>query len=142
MNWSVAPLAGPPADASPAPEVPRKMQEALERIRRIGGSPLIDTVVSLFRDTTRERIDKMRDAAERGESVQVCRLAHAMKGSAAQVGAERLRAAAAALERDGPALGRDELLRGVTVIDWELLRAVASLAAFHRRGDASAGEEP
>jgi HPt (histidine-containing phosphotransfer) domain-containing protein len=80
------------------------MHEALALVQRIGGQELLDKVSMLFRSTTEERVERMRAAVASGDRFQIGRLSHAMKGSAAQVGAEPLRAYAASLEQEAELL--------------------------------------
>ena len=109
------------------------MHEAIELVLRIGGLALLDRVVTLFRSTSEERVGKLRSAVAAGERMQVARLAHAMRGSAAQVGAEALRAVAAALESESAALDDGELSRRVELLASEVTRAWHDLEHFRPR---------
>ncbi|MEP7381536.1 MAG: Hpt domain-containing protein [Gemmatimonadota bacterium] len=113
-------------DATPPPE----MYDALALVQRIGGAALLDKVITLFRASAEDRRVKLAAAIRDGDLLQVSRLSHAMKGSAAQVGAEGLRAVAASLEKeigvlDPPAIAE----RYEHVVD-EIGTAVAQLEAY------------
>jgi HPt (histidine-containing phosphotransfer) domain-containing protein len=113
-------------DASPPPE----MHDALALVQRIGGRELLDKVVSLFRTSAEERLVKLRLFIEAGDATQVSRLAHAMKGSAAQVGAESLRAMAAALEKESGQLDRAALFARLDGFADEVRLALAQLESY------------
>ncbi|MBK8645239.1 MAG: Hpt domain-containing protein [Gemmatimonadetes bacterium] len=68
---------------------PPEMHEALALVQRIGGRDLLTKVIGLFRTTSEQRLGAMRAAVAGDERQQLSRLAHAMKGSAAQVGLSR-----------------------------------------------------
>jgi len=103
------------------------MFDALGMVQRIGGRELLDKIVSLFRSTSAERLEALQVAVASHDLRQVSRLAHAIKGSAAQVGAEPLRASAAALELECESLQGQELparvalLEALTALAWEQL---------------------
>jgi HPt (histidine-containing phosphotransfer) domain-containing protein len=107
--------------------VPPEMREALAFVHRIGGDELIAKVVTLFRTSSEERLVALRRALAVEDRPAVRRLAHALKGSAAQVGAEGLRSAAASVEAAAGELSLDalaaqvEALAGLTAVARELL---------------------
>jgi HPt (histidine-containing phosphotransfer) domain-containing protein len=113
-------------DATPPPE----MHEALALVQRIGGRELLDKVVSLFRASAEERLVKLRVFIDAGDTSQVSRLAHAMKGSAAQVGAESLRAIAAVLEKEAGQLDQAALLERLDSFTEEVRLAMAQLESY------------
>src|SRR5215208_8050880 len=92
QSASVATTCEPASEA-----VPPEMPEALALVERIGGLELLERVSSLFRSTSHERMEKMFEALAGGDTHQISRLAHALKGSSAQIGAEALRIVAASL---------------------------------------------
>lgn len=112
------------------PVVPSQMHEALALVDRIGGGELLRTVVRLFRATSDDRMGKFHEALSEGDSTRVARLAHAMKGSAGQVGAEGLRACAAALEREAGTLDSATLARRIQALGHEVKQSWAQLEAY------------
>ena len=80
------------------------MAQAMAMIQRIGGDDLVQRVVGLFHSTAEERVRRLQELTAAGNLVEVGRVAHAMKGSAAQVGAEALRDASERLEHEGPTM--------------------------------------
>lgn len=115
-----------PLEATP----PAEMHDALALVQRIGGTELLDKVIALFRASAEDRRAKLLAAINDGDAHQASRLAHAMKGSAAQVGAEGLRAFAAQLEKEMESL--DSATRHVRYerfVD-ELAVAIAQLDTY------------
>lgn len=115
-----------PVEATP----PVEMHEALALVQRIGGNELLDKIITLFRSTAEERRVKLAAALDEGDAHQASRLAHALKGSAAQVGAEGLRAAAAAFEKEAGALDATARQAHFARIVEEISTASAQLDAF------------
>ncbi|MDH3227912.1 MAG: Hpt domain-containing protein [Thermoleophilia bacterium] len=64
--------------------------QALERVRQVGGDQLVADLVQLGLDSIRARAAAARDAVGRGDAAEVRREAHALRSSAANVGAVRL----------------------------------------------------
>jgi HPt (histidine-containing phosphotransfer) domain-containing protein len=114
--------------AAPPPE----MREALALVQRIGGADLLHKVIGLFRTTSEQRMGALREAVAAGERQQVSRLAHAMKGSAAQVGAEALRALSAALEKEAVALEPAVLEQRLEPLGVEVVVAWSQLESYGR----------
>lgn len=86
--------------------------------QRVGGYGLVARMVELFEQSTADRAAHMARALLTNDRMQVSKIAHAYRGSAAQVGAEPLRAAAEALEREAVDLGRQHLeVRVAEVMD-------------------------
>lgn len=104
-----------------------EMQEALGAIERIGGAALVRKICTMFEQTARERLLKFGALIEAGDTRQISRLGHAMKGSAAQVGAEPLRTMAESLEKDAAGLDADEHRRRVDALHDEAERVFAQL---------------
>jgi CheY-like chemotaxis protein len=100
-----------------------------------GGEPLIDReildellgddgLMDLFFEETSAQLDALRRASDAGDAAEVVRLAHTVKGAAATVGATRLAAVAAGVERDpGASPGLlDDLQRAFELTQAELTR--------------------
>lgn len=116
--------------------VPHGMVEALAVIERIGGLELIEKLASLFEKSSRERAGSLEAFLVAGDRKQVSRTAHAVKGSAAQVGAEALRDLASALEHEAERLEANALQDRVDALNLEIERAIGLLWSFvrERRG--------
>jgi HPt (histidine-containing phosphotransfer) domain-containing protein len=71
---------------------------ALERLQRLGGSALVRQMLGLFREGALQRLAAAREAQEAGDRTALARAAHALVGSAGNVGAAELMARARALE--------------------------------------------
>lgn len=84
---------------------------ALERLETWGGAALVARMIDLFLDLGEDRLELIQVGARDGEAEQVERAAHALKSSAANLGAERLRAAAAALEAAAIAREQEDIAR-------------------------------
>ena len=115
-------------DVTPPPE----MNEALSLVQRIGGRELLLKVISLFRTTSEQRLSALRAALQAGDPYQVSRLSHAMKGSAAQVGAESLRAASFFLEKQAQTLTPAQISEQIDTLAREAVVAWAHLEAYAR----------
>jgi HPt (histidine-containing phosphotransfer) domain-containing protein len=70
----------------------------LDGLRQFGGPALIAQLITLYREQVAVRTAAMRAALDGGDVSQLRQAAHALKGSAAQVGAASLAAACGALE--------------------------------------------
>lgn len=129
-----------PVDADIA--IPAQMTEALALIERIGGVELLGKVTDLFRNSANDRMTKLQDAANASDRTQVSRLAHAMKGSAAQVGAESLRVRAARLEQEASTISSDELRAIIEEIARATQEAHAQLSYMCSHGRTHRGDQP
>ena len=65
-----------------------------------GERDLLEEILDLFQECTRERVDDLKDAVSSGELEGVGSAAHAIKGAAANICAERIRVLAAQMESD------------------------------------------
>ena len=83
-----------------------------------------DGLMDLFFEETSAQVDALRQAADAGDAAEVGRLAHTVTGAAATVGATRLAAVAAEMERGpGAAPGLlDDLQRAFELTQAELTR--------------------
>jgi signal transduction histidine kinase/DNA-binding response OmpR family regulator len=72
----------------------------LGELRSLGAPHYVASLLEQFMSDARERLDRLAHAIERGDHAEVRELAHALRGSAAGLGAKRLAAHAAALEAD------------------------------------------
>ena len=72
--------------------------ETLVRLRQLGGDSLIQKLVTVFGEYTRDRVQDAVTAGQSGDLDAVARAAHSVRSSAGNVGALRLLEAATALE--------------------------------------------
>ena len=63
------------------------LPEALFALARAGDESLVPEIIAIFRDDTARRLTNLQQAFEAGDTSAVREQAHAIKGSAAQVGA-------------------------------------------------------
>lgn len=110
--------------------VPPEMHEALGMVQRIGGADLVRRMAGMFETSSRERLGKLAQARAGGDLKQLSRVAHAIKGSAAQMGAEELRAAAEALEADAMSLGPGAVDQAIVGLATDVERACAQLTFY------------
>lgn len=108
-------------------DIPPQMREAASFVLDMGGADLLQKIITLFSSTSVERIHELRAAAAAGDRDRVRRFANAMKGSAAQVGAECLRDAAATLESTAATQLPAELVSGVEALQIHVERACTLL---------------
>ncbi|HWD51845.1 MAG TPA: ATP-binding protein [Acidimicrobiales bacterium] len=97
-------------------------------LRDLGGSELLDDLVSLFRDEVDRYLNQFDQALADHDPGALQRASHSFKGSSANLGATRLAAVAAAIEQ----LGVTGDLMGAQALDAELIslcnRALDALA--------------
>ncbi len=110
------------------------MRAAAALARRAGGQALLERIAVAFATAAEERVAGMRAAAASGDAATLERLAHALKGSAAQLGAHDLRDAAAALEHAAAAGSESDPGARVGVVAASLVRARAWLDVVVREG--------
>ncbi len=78
--------------------------QTLDRIRELGSDALLEEIVDLYLGETPNLVAQMREAWQAGDRSKVERLAHTLKGSASNVGADRF----ASILRDVEQRSRDE----------------------------------
>ena len=110
--------------------------EALERLRRFGGDKLLGDMIMLFLEAVPKRLGSARAGWSRGDAHVVEHELHALKSSAAQLGALRMHR----LSQEGELLARagtlDGLGRVLTDLDAEEPRVREWLTAARTRGGA------
>src|SRR3954451_18625890 len=74
------------------------LPEELKQLADTGEAGLVNEVLAVFQTDTAERIESLRKALAAGDRTHVKNQAHAIKGSAAQVGANPLAAICHSLE--------------------------------------------
>lgn len=86
--------------------------EALEELREDLGESF-ESFLRTFLETLEQGVNEMRGAAERGELRAVSEQAHALKGTAGYLGASRLSARLADLQRDAAEAATVEAVRAL-----------------------------
>lgn len=122
----------------PTATISPEMRDALSVIERIGGVELVEKLTSLFEKTSRERVNALEAYMVQGDRKQVSRTAHAVKGSAAQLGAEGLRLLASALEQEAERLDAIALQERVEALDIEIDRSLTMLRTWMHERSADA----
>lgn len=97
-------------------DFPETEPAALERLRRFGGDKLLGDMISLFLESVPQRLGAARAGFARGECDAVEHELHALKSSAAQLGALRLHR----LSQEGESLAKAGTLDGLGSILDEL----------------------
>ena len=114
--------------------IPAEMHEAITMIERLGGRALVDKIVTMFESSARDRFAKLEVLLAAGDTHQVSRIGHAMKGSAAQVGATAFRDLAAALEKEAATLDPEGLAAFVVRLRDAFATSLEQLAACRSAG--------
>jgi HPt (histidine-containing phosphotransfer) domain-containing protein len=110
----------------PEADAPSTDQESLDRLRRFGGEKLVREMIALFLAAMPERVQTARDAARRGDGPVAERALHALKSSAAQLGAMRMQR----LSEQGEHAARDGSMDAVRSIVEELADEQARVHAW------------
>ena len=124
-------------DADPAThaDFPETDPEALERLRRFGGDKLLGDMITLFLTAVPQRLGAARRGLSRADCHAVEHELHALKSSAAQLGALRMHRLSQEGERLAKA-GATEALGGVLdALDAEAPRVQVWLGAVRARED-------
>jgi HPt (histidine-containing phosphotransfer) domain-containing protein len=76
---------------------------AIEPIMRMTGIPVMRRIVDAFWSATGEMIGSLRAAIESGDTENIRKAAHSLKGAASNVGAGRVASIVGSIERAAPA---------------------------------------
>jgi len=76
-----------------------ELLRGLEELSPPGTESLVVELVKLFADSTPSILEELRSALAQGELTSASRLAHRLKGSAANIGAAKMSALCAQLEK-------------------------------------------
>jgi two-component system sensor histidine kinase RpfC len=90
------------SDSRTHADFPETDPEALERLRRFGGDKLLGEMITLFLEAMPQRLAAARSGLARGDAHAVEHELHALKSSAAQLGALRMNR----LSQEGERLAR------------------------------------
>ncbi len=107
-------------------------QSALDKIRRVGeatGRDVLSRVIEIYLKHTTEELDSLSTAIDRADGTAVARLAHRLKSSSANVGAQRLVERFGRLERNGRDDNLDDASKLLAEIRGELKKATRALQA-------------
>jgi HPt (histidine-containing phosphotransfer) domain-containing protein len=96
-------------DSATHADFPETDPAALERLRRFGGDKLVADMITLFLEAVPQRLGAARSGFARGEPHVVEHELHALKSSAAQLGALRMHR----LSQEGELLAKAGTLDGV-----------------------------
>jgi len=114
----------------PAPQtINRATLDALREIDPTGGTDLQKEILGMFLNTTATNVAQLREAIAAGDSLAIGRAAHALKSSAANVGADSLAIGYRELER----CGREERIDDARAL-------IGSVVAEHERATAALRE--
>ncbi|HLP03271.1 MAG TPA: Hpt domain-containing protein [Opitutaceae bacterium] len=85
---------------SESPLLPPIEPAAIANLRAIGGGDagFVGEIVQMFREDTPPSLDELASCAARGDAERLAKLAHGLKGSAANFGARHFRALAERIE--------------------------------------------
>ena len=123
-------------DALTHADYPEADPAALDRLRRFGGSKLLGDMITLFLEAMPQRLAAARSGFVRGDTPAVEHELHALKSSAAQLGALRLHR----LTQEGERLARAGTLDGagdiLDALDAEMPRVRTWLTEARSRADA------
>jgi CheY-like chemotaxis protein len=97
----IRPSAPPDAGEPASDALDRSVLEGLRELREPGQPDPLAELIDLFLRDARPRLEQMRTAAAAGDWAKVGAGAHTLKGSASNLGARRLSALCAALEKQG-----------------------------------------
>ncbi len=110
----------PPSDLDPA---------IVGGLRDLGGIALLDELVSLFHDEVGRYLGELDRALAEGDPVALRQTSHALSGSSANMGAQRVAAAAAALEQLAATGNLDGAQALITELATSSRRALDALAS-------------
>jgi len=131
--------AGAPAEvqaSTGAPEdsvtIDMKTLESMRPLQRPGQEDVVSRVLGLYLSTAPDMMKELLQAAEKGETVEVNRVAHSLKSSSAMVGALRLSELCKRLEARARQATAGEGMEGLREIEAEYGRVVAALESLRR----------
>ncbi len=104
-------------------QVPDDAQPALDVLRSVGGDEMLAMMMQTFLTFAEEQLDKLVAEAEMGNFAEVSGIAHSLKSSARQLGANSLGEACAVTETAGRAGDVATALDGVKAIQREFAAA-------------------
>jgi len=131
--------AGGPAGVQASTGVPEnsvtidmKTLESMRPLQRQGQEDVVSRVLGLYLSTAPDMMKELLEAAEKGETVAVHRVAHSLKSSSAMVGALRLSEMCKRLEASARQATAGEGMETLREIEAEYGRVVAALESLRR----------
>jgi CheY-like chemotaxis protein len=118
---------GRAAAPAPAEQPPADLEAFRREMVAAGAGDAVRGIVASFVESTPPRIAAIVEAAAAGRALEVARLAHTCKSSAAQLGAQRLATLLAELEREATDGTQGALAEGLDKLKTEAEAAVAFL---------------
>jgi two-component system sensor histidine kinase RpfC len=116
-------------------DFPETDPEALERLRRFGGAKLLRDMITLFLEAMPQRLASARNGLARGDAHAVEHELHALKSSAAQLGALRMNRLSLEGERLAKACALDAAPDILDQLDAEMPRVREWLESAKSRED-------
>jgi len=117
-------------------------QSAIDRLARLGGDALVSDLAALYRDQMLERLAEARDAIGERDVTRLCELAHAMRSSSAQLGADEIAQACEAVEEAAGFGDIEEVAAGVAEIETYFQAFSERLRDWAARAASRAGPLP
>lgn len=107
-------------------------RQALERLREWGGDRLVTQMIHLFLSNAGQRVSQIRVGVRDGVAREAEMGAHSLKSSAANLGAERVRDLAAAIELAASNGDMSPVGRQLPALEAEFAAAVVELTRIER----------
>ncbi len=105
--------------------------KSLDRLREWGGEKLLSEMVRLFLENAPQRMEQIRRGAGEGNLDEGERGAHSLKSSAANLGAERLRALSAESEKAASEGDRDTVASLLPQLEEAFSQVITALQSVH-----------
>jgi HPt (histidine-containing phosphotransfer) domain-containing protein len=117
---------------SAPPLLPPIDQAAIANLRAIGGgdAAFVSEIVQMFREDTPPNLDQLDASIARGDAERLAKVAHGLKGSAANFGAKPFRALAERIEAIAKAGDLGPAPAAVVELRAEYARIMAALEAL------------
>jgi HPt (histidine-containing phosphotransfer) domain-containing protein len=103
--------------------IPEDAKPALDMLRSVGGDEMLAMMMQTFLTFAEERLGKMVEESAAGNVTEVSGIAHSLKSSARQLGANALGDACAVTESAGRSGDATTALNGVKAIQREFVAA-------------------
>ena len=125
--------------AAPAPPAADVLDaSAIAELEAGGGPELRDELIALFNEDAPSALEKIRAAAAAGDAAELGRVAHALKGSSATIGARLMSATCASLEAAGRAGQIADQGPAIVELERQMSDVLQALAALVANGSADA----
>ena len=105
---------------------------AAATLREWGGDKLLAQMVRLFLENSPTRMEQIRSGVEGGDLKEAERAAHSLKSSAANLGAEELRALAAEMERTAGTRDQEAVKLLFESLNTAYAKAIAALKTVEK----------